>query len=68
VAPAPGQSAGPNKGQYRSNKGHYKHLTVSVLDQPVSISDGLFPGPALCPGTSAAERPLKILYLKKQIL
>jgi hypothetical protein len=39
----------------RPNKGYYKHFSVLVLDQSVSISVCLVPGPALCP--EAAERP-----------
>jgi hypothetical protein len=37
---------------------------VPVLDQPVSISAGLVPGPALFPSAGAAERPQEILYKK----
>ena len=48
---------------YRPNKGHDKHFSVPVLDQSVSISGSLVPGPALCPGAGAAERPQEILYL-----
>jgi hypothetical protein len=38
---------------YRPNKGHDKHFVVQVLGQSVSISAGLVPGPALCPGAGA---------------
>jgi hypothetical protein len=30
-------------------------------------SVGLVPGPALCPGAGAAEKPQEILYLKMNI-
>jgi hypothetical protein len=46
---------------YRPNKGHYKHFTVPVLDQSVSISVGLVSGPTLCLGAGAAERTQEIL-------
>ena len=36
---------------------------MPVLDQSVSISAGLVPGPALCPGADAAERPQEMLYI-----
>ena len=35
---------------------------MPVLYHAVSISAGLVPGPALCPGAGAAERPQEILY------
>jgi hypothetical protein len=47
---------------YRSNNGHSKHFALPVLDQLVSISAGLVPGPALCPGVDAAEKPQEIMY------
>jgi hypothetical protein len=49
---------------YRPNKGHDKHFSVPVLDQSVSISASLVPGPALCPGACAADRPQEILYFE----
>jgi hypothetical protein len=41
---------------------HDKSVDVLVLDYSVSISASLVPGPALCPGAGAAERPQEILY------
>jgi hypothetical protein len=38
---------------------------LPVLDHLVSISAGLVPVPALCPGAGAAERSQKTLYVKK---
>ena len=35
---------------------------MPVLDRLVSISAGLVPGPALCPGAGAAERSQETLY------
>jgi hypothetical protein len=35
---------------------------VPVLDQVVSISAGLVPEPALCPGAGAAERSQETLF------
>jgi hypothetical protein len=41
--------------QYRPKKGHNEYFSVPVLVQLVSISVGLVPEPALCPGAGAAE-------------
>jgi hypothetical protein len=38
------------------------------LDHLVSVSAGLVPEPALCPGAGTAERSQKTLYLKKVVL
>jgi len=38
---------------------------VPVLDHLVSVSAGLVPEPALCPGAGTAERSQETLYLKK---
>ena len=51
--------------QYRPKKGHDEYFSVPVLDRLVSISAGLVPGPALCPGAGAAERSQETLYVKK---
>ena len=42
--------------KYRPKKGHDEYFSVPVLDRFVSISTGLVPEPALCPGAGAAER------------
>ena len=42
--------------QYRPKKGIDEYFYVPVLDRLVSISTGLVPEPALCPGAGAAER------------
>jgi len=47
---------------HRPNKGYDRDFAKPVLDQLVSISAYLVPGPALCPGDGAAERPQEILY------
>jgi hypothetical protein len=57
-----------NTSPYRPNKDHYKHFTVPVLDQPVSISAGLVPRPVLCPDASAAKRPQEILYILNRVI
>jgi hypothetical protein len=41
---------------------------VWVLDHSVSISGGLVPEPALCPGTGAAERSQETLYINLPFL
>jgi hypothetical protein len=48
--------------QYRPKKGHNEYFYVPVSDQLVSVSAGLVPGPALCPGAGAAERSQETLY------
>jgi hypothetical protein len=48
--------------QYRPNKGHDEYFSVPVLDHLVSISVSLVPGPGICPGAGAAERPQETLY------
>jgi hypothetical protein len=54
--------------QYLPKKGHDKYFSVPVLDRLVSISAGLVPEPALCPGTGAADRSQETLYLCKKIV
>jgi hypothetical protein len=34
----------------------------------LEVSDGLVPGPAICPGAGAAGRPQEILHMKKNLL
>ena len=41
---------------------------MPVLDRLVSISAGLVPEPALCPGAGAADRSQETLYIKKRNL
>jgi hypothetical protein len=53
--------------QYRPKKGHDEYFSVPVLDFLVSVSAGLVPEPALCPGAGAAERSQETLYTKMNI-
>jgi hypothetical protein len=48
--------------QYRPKKGHDEYFSVPVSDHLVSVSAGLVPEPALCPGAGAAERSQETLY------
>ena len=41
---------------------YFLRFCGAVLDQLISISSCLVPGPAFCPGAGAAERPQEILY------
>ena len=53
----------PGTSQYRPKKGHDEYFSVPVLDRLVSISTGLVPGPALCPGAGAAEISQETMYV-----
>jgi hypothetical protein len=44
-------------------KVHDEYFFVPVLDHLVSVSAGLVPEPALCPGAGAAERSQETLYV-----
>ena len=52
-----------NTDQYRPKIGHDEYFSLPVLDRLVSISTGLVPEPALCPGAGAAERSQETLYM-----
>jgi hypothetical protein len=50
--------------QYRHRKVLIMTFFRPLLDHLVSISAGLVPAPALCPGAGAAERSQETLYRK----
>jgi hypothetical protein len=51
--------------QYRPKKGNDEFFSVPVLNRLVSISAGLVPELALCPGVGDAERLQETLSLLK---
>jgi hypothetical protein len=61
--PAQGLTFTGRKGPVNTGlkKGHDEYFSVSVLDHLVSISVGLVPEPALCPGAGAADRSQETL-------